>query len=304
LVVKPSPVSLARYAWAVLVYNVATVVWGAYVRASWSGAGCGNHWPTCNGELIPHSPSGRTIVEFAHRTTSGLALVGIVALVVLVLRATERRHPARRAAWLSLLFVILEAAVGAGLVLFEWVAGNKSLARGFVMGAHLINTFLLLGALALTAYHLADPTRFRLRTSRLGPLFGATTLSVFLTGAAGGIAALGDTLFPATSLAAGLAQDASTTAHVFLKLRVLHPVLAIVSAALLLACARSASGGYRVWLAALVGAQVTVGILDIFLLAPVPLQLVHLAFADSVWIAFVLLAASHAAGETSRRSGT
>jgi cytochrome c oxidase assembly protein subunit 15 len=294
---------LARFAWGVLVYNVLVVVWGAYVRASSSGAGCGSHWPTCNGDVIPRSPSVRTIVEFAHRTTSGLAVVGIVALLVLTLRATGKGHPARRSAWLSLLFVALEAGIGAGLVLFEWVAGNKSLARGFVMSAHLINTFLLLGALTLTAWYLGGKPALRLRRGPTGALLGASMLAVFLTGASGGIAALGDTLFPATSLMHGLLQDASTTAHVFLKLRVFHPALAVTTAVLLVLSARLAARTTptpRVRRAALalvllVGAQVAVGVLDVLLLAPIALQLVHLALADATWIAFVLLAASHAA---------
>ena len=285
---------LARFAWSVLVYNVLVVVWGAYVRASSSGAGCGSHWPTCNGEVIPRSPSGRTIVEFAHRTTSGLAVVSIVALLVLTIRATRAAHPARRAAWLSLLFVGLEAGIGAGLVLFEWVAGNKSLARGFVMGAHLINTFLLLGALVLTAYYLAGGAAIGPRLRRHAALVTTATLGVFLTGASGGIAALGDTLFPTTSFAHGLAQDESTTSHVFLKLRVFHPIFAVATAAILLYAARALRGRHAMSLAVLVFVQATVGLLNLFLAAPVPLQLVHLALADAVWIAFVLTAASQA----------
>ncbi len=290
---SPSPhPRAARFAWGVLIYNVAVVIWGAYVRASSSGAGCGSHWPTCNGQVIPRSPSGRTMVEFAHRTTSGLALVSIVVLLLLTLRVTGARHPARRTAWLSSLFVLLEAGIGAGLVLFEWVAGNKSLARGFVMSAHLINTFLLLGALTLTAWYLAHPyaaaTLARLRRGPAGALFSVAALGVFLTGASGGIAALGDTLFPNTSFV-------DATSHIFLKLRVFHPALALVSAVLLLLCARLARRRRAALpLVGLVLLQIGVGVLDVFLLAPIPLQLVHLALADATWIAFVVLAASHA----------
>jgi cytochrome c oxidase assembly protein subunit 15 len=244
--------------------------------------------------VIPSAPSVRTIVEFAHRATSGLALVSIVALLVLTIRATRPLHPARRAAWLSLLFVGLEAGIGAGLVLFEWVAGNKSLARGFVMGAHLINPFLLLGALVLTAYYLAVGAPLAARLRRHAALVTTATLGVFLTGASGGIAALGDTLFPATSFAHGLAQDASTTSHLFLKLRVLHPIFAVITAAILLVSARALRGRHAWTLAILVCVQATVGLLNLFLAAPVPLQLVHLALADAVWIAFVLTAASQA----------
>jgi cytochrome c oxidase assembly protein subunit 15 len=302
----------------VLAYNVLVIVWGAYVRASGSGAGCGSHWPTCNGAVIPRAPTVQTVVEFGHRVTSGLALVSILALLVLTLRATggfrpaaapdRAPHPARRTAVYALVFVLLEAAIGAGLVLFEWVAGNTSHARGFASGAHLINTFLLLGALALTAYHLEDPGSssapggLAATLRRHAGLVTAATVGVFLTGASGGIAALGDTLFPATSLAHGFAQDASTTAHIFLKLRVLHPIFAVTTAAILLVSARALRGPHAITLAVLVCAQATVGFFNLFLLAPVPLQLVHLALADATWVAFVLVVASSAASAPSASS--
>ncbi len=48
----------SRYAWGVLLWNVLVALWGAYVRATGSGAGCGSHWPTCNGEILPRAPAG------------------------------------------------------------------------------------------------------------------------------------------------------------------------------------------------------------------------------------------------------
>jgi cytochrome c oxidase assembly protein subunit 15 len=278
-----------------LAVTLLVIIWGAYVRASGSGAGCGSHWPTCNGAVIPRAPTAQTLVELTHRATSGLALLAILALLVLVLRRTEPGHPARRAAWLSLLFVFLEAGIGAGLVLFEWVAGDKSLARGFVMAAHLINTFLLLGALTLTAWYASGRPAAPLRRGASGALVAVAALGVFLTGASGGIAALGDTLFPAQSFAHALRQDVATTSHLFLKLRILHPVFACVTAALLLLVAQMARGRLGVALAALVVVQIGLGIADVLLLAPIPLQLAHLAVADAVWVVFVLVAATHAA---------
>jgi cytochrome c oxidase assembly protein subunit 15 len=245
--------------------------------------------------VIPRAPTVQTLVEFGHRVTSGLALVSILALLVLTLRATAPAHPARRTAVYALVFVLFEAAIGAGLVLFEWVAGNTSHARGFASGAHLINTFLLLGALALTAYHLEPhgaSASLSATLRRHAGLVIAATAGVFLTGASGGIAALGDTLFPATSLAHGFAQDSSTTAHIFLKLRVLHPIFAVATAAILLVSARAMRGPHAITLAVLVCTQATVGFFNLFLLAPVPLQLVHLALADATWVAFVLVVAS------------
>src|SRR5690242_12260676 len=112
---------LARYAWSVLAYNVAVILWGAYVRATGSGAGCGEHWPLCNGQVLPRAPALATMIEYSHRLTSGVALLSVIVLLVWTYRVTPP-GPARKAAALSAFFILTEAAVGAGLVLFQLVA--------------------------------------------------------------------------------------------------------------------------------------------------------------------------------------
>jgi cytochrome c oxidase assembly protein subunit 15 len=291
--------AFSRYAWGVLAYNLLVVLWGAVVRATGSGAGCGNHWPLCNGQVIPPAHAVETAIEFGHRLTSGLALVLVVALVPWARRAFPPRHPARAAAWASLGFMVLEALVGAGLVLFGWVAKDASLARGWVMGVHLANTFLLLAALALTADWSQRPGGVGAARGPLALGVGLGGAALLVTGATGAIAALGDTLFPAVTFAEGLRQELSTESHVLLRLRVLHPFAAITAAAALIALARLAlrhRPDERVRRAALalvglVAAQTLVGVVNVALLAPVVLQLVHLLLADLVWVAFVLLAA-------------
>src|SRR5829696_7646401 len=145
---------VARYAWAVLAYNVAVILWGAYVRATGSGAGCGAHWPLCNGEVVPRAAGVATLIEFSHRISSGVALIAIAILVVSAFRTTAAGHPARAGAVISGLLILTEAAVGAGLVLFQLVADNATMARAMFVAVHLLNTFLLLGALTLTAWWL------------------------------------------------------------------------------------------------------------------------------------------------------
>jgi cytochrome c oxidase assembly protein subunit 15 len=304
--------AFARYAWAVLGYNLLVVLWGAFVRATGSGAGCGNHWPLCNGEVLPRAEAVETAIEFGHRLTSGLALLLVVGLVVWARRAFAAGHPARRAAWASLVLMIVEALVGAGLVLFGWVAQDASLARGWVMGVHLANTFLLLGAIALTADWAERPGG--VAQAGRGPLALAVWLggaALVVTGVTGAVAALGDTLFPAVSFAEGLRQERSSEAHVLLRLRILHPFAAIAAAAALLALARLAlrlRPDERVRRAALalvglLAGQMLLGLVNVALLAPVPLQLVHLLLADLVWIAYVLLgAAALAPGGAEARS--
>jgi cytochrome c oxidase assembly protein subunit 15 len=292
----------ARFAWIVVAYTLAVILWGAFVRATGSGAGCGQHWPLCNGEVVPRAPAVETIIELTHRVTSGLALLAVVALVVVAWRRRPAGHPARRAAGWSLFFMLTEAAVGAGLVLFELVADNASLARALFMAVHLANTFLLLGAMTLTARWLDEgPAGIAVggRGGRAGAV-GLLTAGLLLVGVSGAVAALGDTLFPAASLSHALEQDLSPTSHVLLRLRLIHPTLAaIVALALIVVAPRIPTAGEGpggltpgAWVALLAGIQAAMGALNVVLLAPVWLQLVHLLLADLLWIALVLLGAA------------
>ncbi len=291
----------AAYAWGVLAYNMLVVLWGAFVRASGSGAGCGNHWPLCNGEVVPRGHAIQTIVEFTHRASSGLALVGVVVLMVWAYRAFPRRHPARTGATLAVAFMLTEALLGAALVLLEHVAQNKSAGRGISISLHLVNTLTLLAVLALTAWWGGGRPGLDLGRWR-GParwLIGALA-GFALLGVSGAIAALGDTLFPATSLSAGMAMDVSSDAHIFVRLRVLHPVMAVAAACLLLYAVWSAvktrPDPRRQWaaLALTIGVfiQLVLGAITIGLLAPVWMQITHLFTADALWIALVLYSAS------------
>jgi heme A synthase len=280
-----------------LAYNIAVVLWGGLVRATGSGAGCGNHWPLCNGQVTPRSPETATLIEFAHRTTSALDLMLVAALVIWIFRAFPRRHPARLGASLSAFFLVTEALIGAALVLWEHTARNASAARGWSLSLHLLNTLALLACLALTAWWAGGRPGIRAR----GPeaWTAALSLAAFaLTGVSGAIAALGDTLFPPHSLAGALAQDMDAAASIFVRLRVFHPLIAAAAGAWLLyyttRCARRRPDVRALaWAtAALVFAQFVAGMINIALLAPVWMQIVHLLAADAVWIALVLLCAS------------
>ena len=288
--------AFARWAWAVLVVSLLVIVWGAFVRASGSGAGCGAHWPTCNGDIVPHAESIETAIELTHRITSGLALVLVLVSLVWSRRLLPVGHYARRAAGYAMVFMLLEAAVGAALVLLRLTGDDSSIARAVVIGVHLVNTFLLVGALTLTAvWAVPRPPPISVRSGAGSAVLGGAGLLV-LVGVAGAITALGDTLFPADSLAAGMAADLSPTAHFLVRLRIVHPALAIAAfvylaiLATLLPALRPAADlriHGRVLVIALVS-QVACGFLDLALLAPTWLQLCHLFIADLVWVALVL----------------
>jgi heme a synthase len=290
---------LARFAWVTLAYNIAVILWGAYVRATGSGAGCGNRWPLCNGTVLPRTQQTQTIIEFTHRTTSGLAVLLVSSLVVWCWRKTSKGDRARYASLLSILLLFNEALLGALLVLFNHVGRDKSPERVLLLCMHFENTLLLLAALALTAHWLSSgPTRLLVTRNwaeimmiALGLL---ATISIGITGS---IAALGDTLFPATSLRASLVQDFSS-GNILLRLRFLHPIAAAIGTIYVLWIIFKSSktlgrvSNQVVMLAGVLIAQVGLGILNVILLAPIWLQIVHLFVAELFWVSVVLASAN------------
>jgi cytochrome c oxidase assembly protein subunit 15 len=298
MIVSPAPTRTAnfpRFAWGVLAWNILVVLWGAYVRASGSGAGCGSHWPLCNGEVMPVAPRIETVIEFTHRMMSGVALVAVIVLWLWSRASFARGSRVRRMALASLAFLITEALLGAGLVLFNYVDKDASVGRAFYLSLHLVNTLLLLGALVLTAWFARGvvPTSARRSSLAVAALPIAILVSV-----AGAIAALGDTLFPAISLAQGFHQDFSPAANFLLRLRVLHPTLAVLAGCYFVTASimvlrsnqRPVASKLAIGVLILVLAQLGAGAINLLLLAPVWMQITHLLLADLVWISLVLLA--------------
>jgi heme a synthase len=296
-----APARLCRFAWMVLVYNVLVIVWGAIVRATGSGAGCGDHWPLCNGQAIPINPRLATVIEFTHRMMSGATLIFIIALLLWVFRSTAQRHLARAFVLAALLLTLNEALLGALLVKLRLTAMSTSPWRPPLLALHLANTLLLLAALALTAHllqrraaHQRDDTVFAHRTLALAGLSSA-----MVVGITGSLAALGDTLYPSTSLATAFAADFSTTAQWLVRLRILHPGSAVLAAAFIVwllrravfAPAESEHRRLGLWLAGLLAFQFLLGMLDVLLRAPVWMQVLHLGGADAFWALLVVLTA-------------
>jgi heme A synthase len=288
----------ARATSVLLAFLLGTVAWGAYVRATGSGAGCGAHWPVCNGELVPRAPALATLIEFSHRVSSGLTLIAVAGWAVWGFLRFPRGHRVRRGALLGLGLMLVEALIGAALVLLRLVGTNDSLRRALAMSLHLTNTFFLLAVVAVTGAWAAGLARPRLRgQGAVGVLLAAALLGLLLLGISGALAALGDTLFPARSLAEGFRQDLSASSHGLLRLRLLHPALAVtVGIVVVIAAALSAllrpGPPVRRFAACAVGllvCQLIAGLVNLALLAPVWMQLVHLLLADAVWLAVVLL---------------
>lgn len=280
---------LVRYAWVVLGFNVVVILLGALVRATGSGAGCGRSWPTCEGRVLPEL-QGATAVEFTHRAASGMALLAVFVLAALVWRHTSKGHPARAGAILSVVAIVGEALIGAMIVLAEWVADDASTARVVAVPLHLVNTLFLLGALALTIFWLSGGQRLDFRSNRVvtrAVVVGGVAL--VLIAATGAVTALADTLFPKTG-----GGDLSAEEHFLTDLRIVHPILAVVASLFgWWAASRSerGRGPAATALPILVGLMLLTGLLNVTLGVPVWMQLVHLALADTLWIAYVFASA-------------
>ncbi len=292
---------LRRFAWSALVYNVLVIVWGAIVRATGSGAGCGDHWPLCNGQVVPMNPRLATVIEFTHRMMSGGTLILVIVLVVWVFRSTVQRHLARTFAVTALLLTLNEALLGALLVKLGLTAMSTSPWRPPMLALHLSNTLLLVAALALTAHFLGRTSADQrgIVVFRHRPLAIAGLASAMVVGVTGSLAALGDTLYPSASLRIALAADFSASAAWLVRLRILHPLSAMLAAAFILwllrravfAPADAAHRRLGLWLAGLLLFQFLLGILDVLLRAPVWMQVLHLGGADAFWAVLVVLTA-------------
>ena len=290
----------APFTWGVLAWNLLVILWGAYVRATGSGAGCGQHWPLCDGQVLPQARDAEMTIEFTHRLLSGGAILLIAAMLFWGFRITTKEHPVRKGLTASGVLIVVEALLGAGLVLFKLVEENSSVARAIAVALHLANTFLLVGSLALTAYWASGGKAVQIK--RQGAkvwLLGLGLLGMLLIGMSGAVTALGDTLFPASSLVEGLAADQDPNAHFLIRLRVYHPVIAVMVAMYSLYLVRilftQNQGLARKLLAALVIIgilQLSAGLINLLLLAPIYMQMIHLLTADLVWITYVLTTAA------------
>jgi cytochrome c oxidase assembly protein subunit 15 len=293
--------ALRRYSWSVLVYFVAVILWGTLVRATGSGAGCGAHWPLCNGTVLQHSPRVDTIIEFTHRITSGISLLSVVGLLVWTYTGTVRGHLARAFAIASVAFTLLEAVLGALLVKLGYTAQSQSPMRPAFLALHLANTLLLLAALTLTAHLLSRRKGFLRGSVRLVAPFGAViaVFVVMVVGVTGSLAALGDTLFPASSLGLALAQDFSATSGWLVRWRWMHPTVAIFAGIFLIWLLVRAAKSTTPWnnrtlsarIVVLLALVYTLGVLDVVLLAPLWIQVAHLLAADTLWASLVVLTA-------------
>lgn len=289
------------FVWITLAYTLGVILWGAFVRATGSGAGCGSHWPSCNGQVIPRPEQIETVIEFTHRVTSAFNGLLTIGMLVWAFRLWPKGHAVRKGAVWTMVFMLTEGLLGAGLVLFELVADNTSVARAIAAALHLANTFLLIALITLTGWWATGQRPLRLRNQgTVGWLIAIGFVGFLLLGATGAVTALGDTLFRPETFAEGWQQKFEAGAHFLVQLRIIHPVIAtvlglyLIIAGTVIAEQRPSPQTRRfvTYLKIIFGIQFAIGIVNVLLLAPIWMQLVHLLLADFTWLMAVLLAAS------------
>jgi heme A synthase len=301
--------NFARYAWFVLGWNLLVILWGVFLRASKSGDGCGQHWLTCQGEVIPSAPQLKTAIEFSHRVSSAIAFLSVLALVIWAYRRFKKGDPIRTTALMSFIFIVTEAAVGAGLVLTGNTAETLTAARPFWMAGHLINTFILLAFLTVTARYASGGSapNYELNKRYL-PAIAIGLAAIIIVGVTGSIAALSTMVFPDGTVAEGITRDLSSTSNILLRLRLLHPITGTVTSiflVFLVGWLTKESGrvrGTTRWstvISILVLVQIGFGSATLLTHAPIAMQLGHLFLADAIWISYVIFSANFLSAELS-----
>ena len=292
----PPDRAFARYSWFLLAVTIVVVLSGDIVQATESGAGCGNSWPRCDGSLIPSIGDAATAIEFSHRMLTTVLGIGFLILGAWSYRRyrPDRSSPVwPMTRWAGVFFVI-EVLIGAALVLFGWVEEDASIGRVVADGVHVVNTFLLIGAVALVAAYASGWLRRRLRLTDRRAVFAGTAvvLGIAITGA---INSLADFLFESDEVSEVVRAELVETTGWLRELRVIHPAVAILGGFALVAIvtylnqgAPRATQRWGYLVQGFVGVQFVVGLANIALRTPLETQLIHLLLADGLWIAFLL----------------
>ena len=275
------------YAKAGLLLSIASILAGAFVRATGSGDGCGATWPTCKGKIIPALSDTSELIEFSHRSVSGVLLV-VTLIIFAKTRKFQKDSLVRIVTNYLTFFVIFEALIGAVIVIFEWVGLNSSLPRIIAVPIHLVNTFGLLGSYAILYKILQDDLQ------NIKNMFNKNFLLIsslfLLSGATGSITALADVLFPSASFVEGFLADFDRTSEVLTRLRILHPIISSTLSIVLYVYATRIRKKYNVSvkpLQILILIAVFLGVINVLSNIVLPLSILHLAIADFLWISYI-----------------
>lgn len=270
-----------------IVLSILSILAGAFVRATGSGDGCGSTWPTCKGKIIPQLSDPSEVIEFSHRSISGILLI-VTLIIFIKSRNMSKGTIVRTTVNFLTFFVVFEAAIGAVIVLYEWVGLNSSLPRIIAVPIHLVNTFGLLACYAVLYKVLLN--NFKNIKQLWDRRFVFVAFLFLLSGATGSITALADVLFPSASFYEGLMEDFDRTSELLTRLRILHPIVATGLSVALIIESRKIQKDYKIdvkFLQLLVIVAVTLGVLNVLSNIVLLLSIFHLAIADLLWITYI-----------------
>jgi heme A synthase len=280
-------VKLNSYSKLGLFLSIVSILAGAFVRATGSGDGCGATWPTCKGRIIPALTDTSELIEFSHRSVSGLLLV-VTLIIFSKTRRFQKGSLVKVVTNYLTFFVIFEAIIGAIIVLFEWVGLNSSLPRIVAVPIHLVNTFGLLGCYAILYKIVEDDLKeIKLIFNRN---FILISFLFLLSGATGSITALADVLFPSASFIEGFLEDFDKTSEALTRLRILHPIISSALSLVLYVYSTRINKKYGVnvkLLKTFVIVAVLLGVFNVISNIVLPLSILHLAIADFLWISYI-----------------
>jgi len=294
----PTPEAIRRYrlfVWALVAFTVVVILSGDIVQATESGAGCGEHWPRCDGSLIPAIGDAHTAVEFTHRMVTTILSLGFIVMVIAARRLFGRGHLVWRTALAATGILIIEILLGAALVLFGWVEEDASWGRVFADSFHVVNTFMLVGAVALVAHFAAGHRGFRVDTSlRRDRYLLFAVVIVVAVAITGTLNSLADTLYFSDQVDV----DETPIAALLVTIRGIHPAVAIGGGVIALylvhqVSARQPGQAENLGMAiqGVIALQFLVGIFNIVLLTPLETQIVHLTLADALWLLLLIFSA-------------
>jgi len=280
-------VTINKLSFLGLVFSIFSIIAGAIVRATGSGDGCGASWPTCNGKIVPELDTPSELIEFSHRSISGLLL--IITFIIFVKSFNDKvPNLQKRIIWFLTFFVLFEALIGAVIVIYEWVGLNSSAPRIIAVPLHLVNTFGLLGTYTLL-FHLTKNSKNSLNNF-FDKGFKIGIFLFLLSGATGSITALADAIFPSASFLTGLAEDFDSKSEILTRLRILHPIVAAALSVYLYSEANRLQSEYKVItknIKLLVLLGVLLGVLNVVSNIILPLSILHLLMADLLWVVYV-----------------
>ena len=285
-------------------YTIIVVLWGAWVRVSKSGDGCGRSWPLCRGEILPGNISSvdtSTWIEWTHRFSTGVFGLAVILLVIMAFKIFPTGHRVRKLCLWTLFFTLTEALIGAKLVLSELVGEVSSFQRAFVMSIHQVNSLLLTGSLALSfknPHNYHQSLLFK-KDKYLKLKSYILKIGFLLLSVTGAIAALSSTLFPSESLVEGFWLDLQKQSHWLVQWRISHPFFAVcyvaVSVFLLSSFKLKIKEGVimkKEYLRHTVRVNLLIflyllafmiGLTNLLTLSPITLKLIHLTVTHILW---------------------